>query len=110
LAAERGTVEVVIDSRVTSTVISVVVPLVGPDVSVPIHRGVVASAKLVHVTMNIGVSRPIDREVSLAFNRNIVISRANGLVPREVSFPKILIPREISFPRHAHLVLSGHCV
>ena len=100
LTAERRTVEVVINSRVASTVIGEVAPSVDPEVSVPIKRYIVARTKLlrVSITINLNVFHVVRREVSLAINRNI-ISRANGL-----------IPREISFPRHAHLVLIDDCV
>jgi hypothetical protein len=100
LTAERRTVEVVINSRVASTVIGEVAPLVDPEVSVPITRYIVARTKLlrVSITINLNVFHAVRREVSLAINRNI-ISRANGL-----------IPREISFSRHAHLVLIDDCV
>jgi hypothetical protein len=101
--------------------------LVGRDVPVPIHRYIVASAKLVRVAINIGVSltkllsvsitinlnisHAARREVSLAINRDIVISRANGLVSLEVSFPKLLIPREVLLARRGHpRVLAGHRV
>ena len=118
LTAERRTVEVVINSRVTSTIIGVVVSLVDPDVSVPINRYIVAPTKLLHVTINIGVSitihlsvfRATRREVSFAINRNIVITLANGLIPLDVSRAKLLVPRDVLFPRRVHLVLFGHRV
>ena len=100
LTAKRRTVEVVINSRVASTVIGEVAPLVDPEVSVPIKRYIVATTKLVgaSITVNIDIPCSIHRYVSFAIDRSVV-SRSKGL-----------IPREISFPRHAHLVLIDDCV
>ena len=112
--AERSAVEVVINSRIASTIIGGVRRPVHREIPVPINRYVVAITKLIHVAIrveasrpirrevllaiNIDVSRPIRREVSLAINR-YVISRANGLVPGHVLFA-----------RHAHLVSIDDCV
>lgn len=101
LTAERSTVDVVIDSRIASTVIGEVAFLVGSEVSVPINRQVIASTKLVGVsfTINFDIPCSIHRYVSFAIDSSVV-SRAKLLVPRNVSFairlhPRVLIHRSV---------------
>jgi hypothetical protein len=112
IAAKRRTVKVVINSRVTSTVIGEVVPLVDPDVSVPIHRYVVACTNLfrVAITINLSVSHVVRREVSVAINRNIISRASCSWRRRRRPHCPRLGGNIVSFARHAHLVLIDDCV
>ena len=113
LTAESGTVEVIINRHIASTIIGEVPCAVDRDVPIPIHRYVVASAKLVHVainhcavagaklvhvsiTINLNVLRAVRREVSLAINRYAVASANVG-----VSCP---------IRRHVSLAVDGDIV
>ena len=98
LTAESGTVEVIINRPIASTIIGEVPCAVDRDVPIPIHRYVVASAKLVHVsiTINLNVLRAVRREVSLAINRYAVASANVG-----VSCP---------IRRHVSLAVDGDIV
>jgi hypothetical protein len=102
LAAERFTAEVIIDPCVASAVIGEVpcavevsdainlnVPCaVRGEVSLAINRCVVACA-------NLGVPRPISRDISITIDGN-VMSRAKVLLFRHVSFLKLFIPHDVS--------------
>src|SRR5260370_29749307 len=56
LIAERGTVEVVIDSHIASAIKREVAPLVDPEVSVPIKRYIVARTKLLLAPITINLN------------------------------------------------------
>jgi hypothetical protein len=99
LAAESSAVEVIVNPCSASVVIGEVSCAVGRGVSIRIDRHVVATTKLVGVSVTIHVCRPIRRDVSLTINGNIV--------PRA----KLLI--SVSLVRCAHpgvLVLTRHGV
>jgi hypothetical protein len=132
LTAERGTAEVVINSHIASAIIGEVpcpveVPIhdyvvtrtkligisitinievsvpIDCEVSVAVNHYVVASTKFVGVAIaiHLNVPCPINRVVSVAIDGNVV-SRAQLLVPRDVSLPKSLIPRDVSLANLVH--------
>jgi hypothetical protein len=76
LAAERVTTPVISDAHIASTIIGGVLCAVDREVSIPINRYVIATAKLIRVAITINVSVPcaVDREVSLTTNRYAVPS------------------------------------
>src|SRR5439155_13924627 len=76
VASESGTVEIIVNPCSPSVVIGEVPRAVGCDVSIPIDRHVVASPKLVGVsiTIHLDIPCPVHRNVSFAINRNIVPS------------------------------------
>jgi hypothetical protein len=123
--AERGTVEVIINRHIASTIIGEVSCPVAREVSIAIHRYIAAR------TINLRVSRPIDRDISLAINGSVScpvrrdISLAiNGSVScpirRDISLAinnsvvsrsRLLVPRGVSLAIRAHPgVLLGHRV
>src|SRR5262249_18459908 len=73
LAAERVTVPVISDAGIASTIKGSVLCPVGREVSIPVHRYVVARTKLVGVskTINVGVPHPIHRDVSVTIHVQI---------------------------------------
>jgi hypothetical protein len=90
LAAERITTPVISDSRVASTIIGGVPCPVDREVSVPVDRNIVASAKLIRVanTINVRVLCAIHRGVSFTIRLEI-----SGLINRDAA---IAIHRKIS--------------
>jgi hypothetical protein len=76
LAAERVTTPVISDSHIASTIIGGVLCAVDREVSIPIDRYVIATAKLIRVarTINLRIPCSVDREVSLTINRYAVPS------------------------------------
>ena len=107
--AERGTVEVIINPRIVSTIIGEVSRRIARDVFIAIRRYIRAR------TIHLRVSRPIDRDISLAINgsvscpidRDISLAINNSVV----SHSKLLIPREVSLAHRAQPgVAIGHHV
>ncbi len=131
LAAERVTTPVISDSHIASTIIGGVTCPVDREVSIPIDRHVIATAKLIRVAgaINLGIPCSVDREVSLTINRyavpstrlvriaitiNIVSRPGDRQIPvainrNVISRAKLLcvplthpfVPREISFSNRA---------
>ena len=117
LAAERLTPPVISDSHIASTIIGGVLCAVDREVSIPIDRYVIATAKLIRVAgaINLGIPCSVDREVSLTINRyavpgtrlvrigitiNIVSRPSNCDVPIAIcrnvtSRTKLLVPLEV---------------
>jgi hypothetical protein len=98
LAAECVTTPVISDPHIASTIIGGVLCAVDREVSIPIDRYVIATAKLIRVAgaINLGIPCSVDREVSLTINRyavpstrlvriaitiNIVSRPSNGEIP-----------------------------
>jgi hypothetical protein len=91
LTAERVTTPVISDSYVASTIIGGVPCPVDRDVSIPIDRYVIGTAKLIRVakTINVGVPCAVHRDVSFTIcveiscpvNRDIPIA-----IHRPISF------------------------
>src|SRR5882724_5257489 len=76
LSAECVATPVISDSAFASTIIGGVPCPVDREVSIPIDRHVIATAKLIRVAkmINVGVPCAVDREVSLTINRYAVPS------------------------------------
>jgi hypothetical protein len=84
LAAERIATPVISNSRVATTIIGGILRPVDREVSIPIHRYVIATAKLIRVSKTINVRVPclvhrdipftICRSVSVAINRQISVA------------------------------------
>jgi hypothetical protein len=118
LAMERLTTPVISDSRFASTIIGGVPCPVDREVSIPVDRYVIATAKLIRVakTINVGVpcavhrdvsftirveiSCPVHRDIPIAIHRN-VSSRAKLLFPLEVPLTHPFVPGEVSLPNRA---------
>jgi hypothetical protein len=118
LAAERVTTPVISDSHIASTIIGGVLCAVAREVSIPIDRYVIATAKLIRVAITINVRVPcavhrdvpfticveisgsVDRNVPIAINRNVT-SRTKILFPLEVPLTHTFVPREVSFSNRA---------
>jgi hypothetical protein len=112
LTAERITMPIVGDSHIPSAVICRVPRAVDRDISVPIHRQIVASTELIRVatTINLGVVSAVHCGVSftscleISLNRDIPISIRGGvtsrtelLLPLKIPLTHSLVPREVSF-------------
>jgi len=90
LAAECVTTPVISDSHVASTIIGGVTCPVDREVSIPIDRHVIATAKLIRVakTINVGVPCAVRRDVSFTIRVEISCPVHRGIpiaIHREIS-------------------------
>src|SRR5205814_9162317 len=83
-AAKRVAAPVVSDLRVASTIIGGVLCPINGEVSVTIHRLVISRTKLgrVAITIDVGISVPILREISFAIDLQIPVA-----INRNVTLP-----------------------
>src|SRR5262249_23088465 len=101
LAAERVTVPVIGNFYVASTIIGGVSCAVHRDVSIPIDRYVIATAKLIRVaiTINVGISCPIHRCVSFTIRVDIPCPVHRDIPVAIRRYVSVAIDRGISVAR-----------
>src|SRR6266404_3768988 len=87
LAAECVTTPVISDSHIASAIIGGVTCPVDREVSIPIDRHVIATAKLIRVAgaINLGIPCSVDRNVT-SRTKLLRVPLTHPFVPREVSF------------------------
>jgi hypothetical protein len=105
LAAERVTTPVISNSHIASTIIGGVTCPVAREVSIPIDRHVIATAKLIRVAsaINLGIPCSVDREVSLTINRYAVPSTRRVNIAVTINIVSRPINRDIPIAIHRNV-------
>jgi hypothetical protein len=102
LAAERVTTPVIRNPHIASAIIGGVPCPVDREVSIPIDRHVIATAKLIRVAsaINLGIPCSVGREVSLTINRYAVPSTRLVRIAMTINI--------VSRPSNRHIPVAIH--